>query len=193
MVKTLSKLSGICIYVTFSVLILSGLCVAAGLGSSVHTKGGDLRVIALPGESTPDTVVFNDVRLFRNEGTFISIEKLYSFSNRDVAIISIDLGGSGTLPQYEFIVIRPGTRPVIVDNDDFSSEDGTFKIREKDEIIYIDLGYSEGFKKTGRLQGDKLTVVKESVRGTEAAKSIPKRDCDWLFSQVLRECANQQR
>jgi hypothetical protein len=84
-------------------------------------------------------------------------------------------------------VIRPDAKPVIIENTDlYSGTSEDIQVTRSGEILKIDLGFSEGFKKTARLAGDKLTVTKEKDNKT---KALTKADCDWLYSQVLEECS----
>jgi hypothetical protein len=156
-------------------------------GSLISTKMGELRVVTNQETMKADTLTLNGLTLLRKADDDVSIEKLYSFADRIVIMISIKSEGASAQPAYALVVIRSDAKPVIIENKDlYSGTHGDIQVTRSGEILTIDLGFSEGFKKTARLEGDTLTVSKEKDNKTRA---LAKADCDWLYSQVLEECS----
>lgn len=159
-------------------------------GSTVRTKAGELRVIPIDEADDATKVTLNDVIIFRSQQhMFGSIEKLYVFAGREVALIRMEDGGSGGFYQYIGVVLRPRAKPVVLQNSEFFSDDQTFQPKQIGEVLEIDLGFSEGFRKIARIKGNKLTVVKER---SQSAIPVSKHSCDWLHSEVLHGCSSSE-
>lgn len=117
---------------------------------------------------------------------YVYIEKIFSFPERDVVIVSGDNGGTRPVNGYAFILIDNDGKSKVIADADFYSDDGTFKVKRSRNIIEVDLGYSEHKRKLLRLQGEELFVMKEQVN---EMPSLSVRECDSFF-MFLQRCAS---
>ncbi len=134
-----------------------------------------------------DTLSLNDSAVLRTKDEFMSIDALYVFPDREVAMFSVNGGGSASLDQYGFFVLRPGVTPKLLRSKDFFSITNSYHVARANGGLTIDLGWLDGKKKTAVLTADdglRVDIVK-----VVAAEPIGDKDCKQLYELVLQACS----
>jgi hypothetical protein len=129
-------------------------------------------------------IVLNNRVIKKYEDIFVSIKKKFILPKSTVLIISEDLGGSGTIPEYHFLEIFPNGRASY--SKGFYSDDYTFKAhRVGRDTIVVDLGYEKGRRKFIYYKNGKMTFSDKAVR-----LGITNDECKVLY-RIYKDYVNQ--
>lgn len=148
---------------------------------SIDTIAGKLEVKNV--NAYDRRIYLNGKKISQDDGPS-TIESYYKMKNYDVAVIqtaAIDRYGN----RYKyFILLRKNAKPKIID--DLGSHDCTYSVKRNGDTIEIDLGFSEGKRKTGKLSDGKFTT---SYQKPEPPLPLTRDYCKALYEDGLRACS----
>lgn len=174
-----------------AISILVALIFASSVTAASHTatRFGDLETGIDPDSQRPDRILWNGKVVSVLEAGYVTVEKVFQLKDHDVALVSLNAGGSSSVSTYEFLLIFPDKSVRKVSDPELKPEDGTFEVSKSGETIEIDMGYGNGLSRHARLVGDVLTV---SAKKSGKTAPVDVETCTELFS-ALSECALTQR
>jgi hypothetical protein len=143
------------------------------------TSAGTLYLKGEEGSAGIKYLILKGKIIKKYEYMITRIEKKFIFPHSTVLIISEDLGGSGTIPEYHFLEILPGGKHNY--SKGFDSTDNTFKahLLGKDTIT-VDLGYKNGRRKFANYHNGKLIISSKPVK-----TGLTEKECKILFDIYL--------
>ena len=152
----------------------------------VKTKYGTLEIKSIDEYETG--LLINSTVIFKREGGYLNIEKVFHLKDSEVALISSDEGGAGTLPSYFFVTLKPNSSPIILG--EFWTQRGEITPIQKGEEITIDLGYKDGVHEILTYQNGKQffdkKIPKENVQANEY-------DCNFLYNDIYLAYVKNQK
>ena len=128
--------------------------------------------------------VLNGRVIKKSEGVIVHIKKKFILPHSTVLIVSEDLGGSGTIPEYYFLEIFPDGKTHY--SKGFYSDDYTFRPRiiGKD-VIAVDLGYSKGRRKIVYYKNGHMSYSLKNL-----STGLMEEECKSLF-EIYRDYVNR--
>lgn len=96
--------------------------------------------------------------IFKPDGGYLNIGKVFHIGNNEIALISHEDGGSGTMPSYFFVKLTPNSQPMFTK--EFMAQESEIKPIQKGDQITIDLGYNEGAHEVLTYQNGKQSIDK---------------------------------
>jgi hypothetical protein len=153
--------------------------------NEIKTSLGRVRVIRHVASLPPNIITVNGKTVFRSKGTYAFLYKSFRTSSYVAVLFGENDGGSATpVDTLYFILLKSNRKPVIVTDKDFYSADGTMKIRQEKDDVFIDLGFEAKKRKTAILRSGEVTVQQTPVD----AFPMELKDCQWLYESSFREC-----
>jgi hypothetical protein len=134
---------------------------------------------------------FGSKVIFKREGGYLGIEKVFHIGNHEIALVSNDEGGSGTLPSYFFVNLMSSSQSIL--SKEFWANGGEISPIQKGNKITIDLGYNEGSREVLTYQNGKQLIKKINAKAKNKAGN--EDDCNYLFNDIYvayvkrRECS----
>lgn len=151
----------------------------------LQTRAGLLEIAHSDFNSPPDSLVLNGKVVFKEEGFYLSVYQLFSFSDHDAVLFSSNCGGSGCpANDFAFLVVRQGTEPKVIKVDGFDAYPSEVKTKQEGNAVKLNLGFSAGKRKLATLEGEQLTIRLEDV----APQALDETQCKWLHTDAMPAC-----
>ena len=177
------RLRGHCLALLLALSILSiGAAQAAPTVAKVQTRFGSLEVLAGAHEAPPDALFLNGKLIYRNERSYLGIYGVYRLANVDSVLVGVNCGGSGC-PNDDLILVSLSAtgKPMITEDEQMRSSDGTVLINQAGERLLIDLGYEGGKRKKAVFHNGSLKV---SFERPKTVPPLPKAYCEWVYDSL---------
>ena len=156
----------------------------------IKTKLGVIRVIQGTAGLPADTITFNGKRVFEGQMGYAFLYKSFQTSNYIAVLFGENPGGSGTpVDTLYFLLLRQGSKPSIVTNEDFYSADGIMNIKQKNNDVVFDLGFEEKKRKTAILTSGNVLVQYATV----GAIPMKLESCQLLYENSMSECMERKK
>jgi hypothetical protein len=125
-------------------------------------------------------VIFSSKVIFKREGGFLDIEKIFQIGENDVVLIRNSEGGSGTIDSFFFITIK-GASPPILSKEFMGQTDEINPIQKADQII-IDLGYNQGAHEVLTYKNGVFNI--KSIKNEGKNGPASEDDCNYLYNEI---------
>lgn len=151
----------------------------------LQTRAGLLEIARSDFNEPRDSLVLDGKLVFKDEGTYLSLYKLFQVSDTDVVLFSSNCGGSGCpADDFAFLMVHKGAEPKVITADGFDAYRQEVKTVQAGNIIKLKLGYSGGKRKLALLEGEQLSIRLEDV----PAQPLQEEHCNWLYSDAIPAC-----
>jgi hypothetical protein len=152
---------------------------------SVQTRYGEVSVIRDADDCCKGIISYGAQKIaVASAGSLLAgLDGVYQVKEGDVVVLHIASGGSGTGPDPRYVLLVDGNKIAdLSDGKDLynNSWDETFKITQKGDEIYFDLGLENRRKKSAVYRGGTLSVALDA----KAITSLPKEDCAALIKDL---------
>lgn len=153
--------------------------------TAIAVGRGMLRIAAGDPHGTKSTIRYNDNLIQEFDGVYLSIRALITldFGAETVLIYSTNLGGSGTPDSYGLVSIGPKDR---IYETELPYGSDRFEYHATQNRIAFELGLDQGQEVRAIYAGGRLEVTRSAAPKT----GLKSQDCDFLYNDVLGECAN---
>ena len=112
----------------------------------------------------------------------VSLEGIYEVTEGDIVILSVPSGARGMPHTYYPLLVRP-TQLVDLASPEFGTADGTFKVTQKGNEIFFDLGFEQRKRKTGIYKDGALQVYSGALNRA----TLPQKECATVLN-MLADC-----
>lgn len=130
----------------------------------LKTRAGLLEIARSDFNSPPDSLALNGKVIFKDEGAYLSLYRVFSFADHDAVLFASNCGGSGCpMNDFAFMVVKQGVEPTVIKADDFYAYPSAVKTAQEGNTVKLDLGFSGGKRKRATLEGEQVTVRLEDV------------------------------
>lgn len=160
----------------------------AGTVERKYSRFGDIAVAA--DFERGSTISLNGAVIFRSpELEYLSFVELVSAENRDYIIVSENAGGSGTPDVFSIVAIGSGGFYRIYPGVALRAENGRVVSSVTGSAVRFALEDEGVYTREAVIENDTLRIVRKEL---DRPKSLNGQDCQYLFTQVLSECADQR-
>ncbi|MFC6047712.1 hypothetical protein ACFPYM_07690, partial [Methylobacterium hispanicum] len=163
--------------------------VKEGEGTTVIAVGGGmLRIVTGDPEGTKSTIRYNDNLIREFSGVYLGIRAVVAldFGADTVLVYSTNPGGSGTPDGFGLVSIGPRGR---IFEADLPVGSGQFEYRVAQDRISFELGLDQGREVRAVYANGRLDVTRTAAPKT----GLKAQDCDFLYNDVLTECADARQ
>lgn len=151
----------------------------------LKTRAGLLEIARSDFNSPPDSLALNGKVIFKDEGSYLSLYRVFSFAEHDAVLFASNCGGSGCpMNDFAFMVVKQGAEPTVIKADDFYAYPSAVKTAQDGNTVKLDLGFSGGKRKRATLDGEQVTVRLEDV----APQPLEEAQCKWLYTDIMPAC-----
>lgn len=154
--------------------------------ASAQTRYGKIEIKEL--SQNEKGIIFSSKVIFKREGGFLGIEKIFQIGESDVVLISNNDGGSGTIDSFFFITIKGASSPIV--SKEFMGQTGEINPIQKADQIIIDLGYHQGSKEVLIYKNGVINIKKITNEGKN--KPASEDDCNYLYNNIYMEYVRGQ-
>jgi hypothetical protein len=151
-----------------SLLVFCGMSWSANyvVDARLHSDFGSVQVVkSVYADGTngpPSTILLKGREIFRATPyePYLQLHGIYRITDGQALLISQNCGGSGCrVNQLSFILLRQGSTPAVVTNDDFNSETNVIDAKDRSGKVTVNLGYFRQKRKVAILDSGRLSIV----------------------------------
>ncbi len=151
----------------------------------LNIRAGLLEIGRSDFNSPPDSLVLNGKVVYKDEGNYLALYKIFTFPDHDAVLFSSNCGGTACqTDDFAFLVVKQGAEPKVVEADDFYAYRTVVKTMQDGNNIKLNLGYSGGKRKLATLDGEQLTIHLEDV----PPQPLEEESCQWLHKDAMSAC-----